>query len=57
VSVSNETVKGRFEIYRYEEESLPQGDQLITAGETAKVKDKRLKLKLRPHSVVLCHQQ
>ena len=57
VSVSNVEVKGRFDLYRYEKDNLPQGDAPITAGEIAKVRDKKLRLEVKPHSVVLCHQQ
>lgn len=57
VSVSNEAVKGRFDIYRYEENSLPQGDALITASEIAKVRNQKLQFEVKPQSVVLCHEQ
>lgn len=56
LSVSNEAAKGRFKLYRYEENSLPQGDALITSSETARVRDQKLRLEVKPHSVVLCHQ-
>lgn len=56
LSVSNEAAKGRFKLYRYEENSLPQGDALITSSETVRVRDQKLWLEVKPHSVVLCHQ-
>lgn len=57
VAVNNDAVKGQFDLYRYEENRLPQDDALITASETARVGNMMLKLEVRPHSVVLCQQQ
>lgn len=56
VSVRNENAEGKFDLYRYEEESLPLGDALITSSESVKVRDQKILLEIRPNTVVLCHQ-
>lgn len=57
IVVHNEAVKGKFDLYRYEENSLPQRDEMITADETAKVTAAGLQLEIKAKSVVLCRQQ
>jgi len=53
----NAGVKGEFSIYRYEEDNLPTGDQLIFPNETLAATAGKLKINLKPNSVVLCQQQ
>ena len=57
IAITNEAVKGKFDLYRYEENSLPNDDAMISASETVKTRDKKLYLEVSPHSVVLCYQQ
>ena len=57
IAVNNEAEKGRFDVYRYEENTLPQGDHLIPSTETIKATANKLHLEIRGNSVVLCQQK
>ncbi|WP_298653367.1 hypothetical protein [uncultured Proteiniphilum sp.] len=57
IAINNESIKGNFEIYRYEENSLPENDDLITASETIKMNANKLQVDVRGNSVVLCRQK
>lgn len=57
LAVNNPSIEGRFDIYRYEENALPEGDDLITSTETAKVDADKLYIEVRGNSVVLCRQK
>ncbi len=57
ITVNNDAVKGKFDLYRYEENALPQRDEMITASETAKADVAGLQLEVKAYSVVLCRQQ
>lgn len=57
LAVNNPPAAGEFEIYRYERNSLPADDTPIACGETVKTGRGRLRIELKPHSVVLCRQK
>ncbi len=57
IAINNENVKGKFEVYRYEESSLPQNDDLITASETINTRSNKLKVEVRANSMILCRQK
>lgn len=57
LAINNSLVKGSFDIYRYEEDRLPEDDGLIMSTETAKTDGERLCLEVRENSVVLCRQK
>jgi len=57
LAINNSSVKGSFDIYRYEEDSLPEDANMIPSTENAKVDTDRLCIEIRPNSVVLCRQQ
>lgn len=55
--VNNET-KGAFDIYCYQKESLPEGDDLIEKGkEKTRVKDNSIYVASKPQTVTLYRQQ
>ena len=57
LAINNSSADGRFEIYRYEEHSLPEDDAMIASNQNTKVKNDKLCIEIRPNSVVLCRQQ
>ena len=57
LAIDNSSADGRFEIYRYEENALPEDDAMITSAQTVKVKNSQLNIEIRPNSVALCRQQ
>lgn len=57
LAVVNPDVNGKFSVYRYEESALPEGDNVIMSKEDASVKEGKLKIEVRPNSVVLYKQQ
>lgn len=57
LSVINPGTQGKFSIYRYEEDNLPTGDQLIRSDETSAASAGKLYVNIKPNSVVLCRQQ
>ena len=57
LDIFNSLTDGGFDIYRYEEKSLPQDDNMITSTENVKMENGKLCIEIRPNSVVLCHQK
>ncbi len=57
LAVNNSSAEGGFDIYRYEKDSLPIDDHMITSSENIQVKTGKLYVEVRPNSVVLCRQQ
>lgn len=57
IAVTNPAAGGKFTIYRYEENKLPIGDEVITSDERITVKQGKLAVHLQPNSVVLCRQE
>lgn len=57
IAIHNKAGIGKFDLYRYEESTLPECDEMITPDETAKVKADKLQVKVKANSVVLCRQQ
>lgn len=56
VAVNNPSGEGSFEIYRYEENSLPDGDAMIIPDGNICVREEKLTMEVRKNSVVLCRQ-
>ena len=57
LAVNNPRAEGSFDIYRYEENMLPEDDSMISSREKVTVKDRKTCIDLRPQSVVLCRQK
>lgn len=57
LSIHNPATAGVFDIYRYEENALPEEDHLITSSESISVETDKLSVDIRPNSVVLCQQK
>ena len=57
LAVNNLSAEGGFDIYRYEENALPEDADMITSNESIQQKNGKLYIEVRPNSVVLCHQQ
>lgn len=57
LAINNDLEEGGFDIYRYEEDTLPLDDAMITSKESIEVNNKKLLIALGAHSVVLCHQK
>jgi len=47
---------GSFDVYRYEESTLPEGDHVIQSQERIAVGDGKLRVEVKPNTVVLCQQ-
>ncbi len=56
IAVNNPLAEGRFDIYWYEENGLPEGDHMIRSQEGIAVGNEKLCVKLKPNTVVLCQQ-
>ena len=57
LSINNSSVEeGSFDIYRYEENALPEDANMITSSENIQAKTGKLRVEIRPNSVVLCNQ-
>jgi alpha-galactosidase len=57
ITINNLSADGVFNIFRYEENALPEDANMITSSESIKVKTGKLSVEIRPNSVTLCHQQ
>ncbi len=57
VAVNNPLAKGVFDIYRYEEETLPEDDSMIMSREDIVADNNRICVDLGPNTVVLCQQK
>lgn len=57
IAIVNSVVDGEFDLYKYEEQTLPADDGMITSDESISVKSGKLSVELYPNSVVLCRQK
>jgi len=57
LAVNNSLIDGLFDIYRYEEGTLPTGDQMIASHENISIKSSKLCIALRPNTILLCRQR
>jgi len=57
LSIKNAEASGSFDIYVYDEKSLPEGDGLIESQETKTVTDGKIEVIVKPNTIVLCCQK
>jgi alpha-galactosidase len=57
VAINNSLEEGTFDIFRYEENTLPEDDDMIPSHENITVNSRRLCVDVRPNTVVLCQQK
>ena len=57
LAIVNPDASGKFAVYRYEKNNLPEKDNLITSKEDADAGHGKLYIEVSPNSVVLCQQQ
>ena len=53
---NNKLPEGTFDIYRYEESSLPEDDSMIDTQENIEMKNNKLFVDIKSNTVVLCQQ-
>ncbi|MGV8136961.1 MAG: hypothetical protein AB2L20_17255 [Mangrovibacterium sp.] len=56
IAVNNSLAGGSFDVYRYEESTLPEGDHVIQSQERIAMGDGKLRVEIKPNTVVLCQQ-
>ena len=57
VAVNSSLAEGTFKVFRYEENELPEGDNMITSQESAAIGNGKLCVEVKANTVVLCQQQ
>jgi alpha-galactosidase len=57
LAINNPLTEGVFDVYRYEENSLPTDDRMILSNESIAVEDHKLVVDVELNSVVLCRQR
>ncbi len=57
IAVNNSLEEGTFKIFRYEENALPEGDNMITSQESTTIVNGKLYVEVKANTVVLCQQQ
>lgn len=57
LAINNPSVSGSFDIYEYEEKSLPEGDKLIDPEGTKAISSGKLEVNVNPNTVLLCRQK
>jgi hypothetical protein len=57
IAINNFLASGTFDIYRYEENALPEDDSMIMSQEEVTVTDKKLCVCVKANTVVLCQQK
>lgn len=57
IAVNSSPVEGTFKVFRYDENALPEADNMITSPETATISDGKLHVEIKANTVVLCQQQ
>ena len=57
IAVNSQLTEGTFQILRYEEDALPERDDMIASHEDLALNAGKLHVELRPNSVVLCQQK
>jgi alpha-galactosidase len=57
IAIANPAVEGEFDLYKYEERTLPADDGMIISDESISIKSGKLYVELYPNSVVLCRQK
>ncbi|MFZ4262028.1 hypothetical protein ACFRAE_08295 [Sphingobacterium sp. HJSM2_6] len=57
LSLEDANMEGQFSVFRYEENALPQGDELIRASDKVDFKKGKLTIKVKKNSTVLLKQE
>ena len=57
IAINNSSVKGSFDIYRYEENALPEDANMIISNKSIRVKNGKLYIEIRQNSVLLLSQK
>ena len=57
IAVSSSLGEGTFKVFRYEENALPEGDNMIESREKITMRGGKLYVTIKPNTVVLCQQQ
>jgi len=57
IAVNSSLGEGTFKVFRYEENALPEGDNMIPSLESATIVNGKLCVEIKANTVVLCQQQ